>query len=43
LLIALAWSGYFLNLFNLAPVGMLDGALQSIPHPSRNQVEQIAE
>jgi Zn-dependent protease len=25
LLIALAWSGYFLNLFNLAPVGMLDG------------------
>jgi Zn-dependent protease len=24
LLIALAWSGYFLNLFNLAPVGMLD-------------------
>jgi Zn-dependent protease len=21
----LAWSGYFLNLFNLAPVGMLDG------------------
>ena len=23
--IALAWSGYFLNLFNLAPVGMLDG------------------
>src|SRR5437867_1560887 len=25
LLIALAWSGYFLNLFNLAPVGMRDG------------------
>jgi Zn-dependent protease len=25
LLIAVAWSGYFLNLFNLAPVGMLDG------------------
>ena len=25
LFIALAWSGYFLNLFNLAPVGMLDG------------------
>jgi Zn-dependent protease len=23
--IALAWFGYFLNLFNLAPVGMLDG------------------
>lgn len=25
LLIAIAWSGYFLNLFNLAPAGMLDG------------------
>jgi Zn-dependent protease len=25
LLIAVGWSGYFLNLFNLAPVGMLDG------------------
>jgi Zn-dependent protease len=25
LLIALAWSAYFLNLFNLTPVGMLDG------------------
>ena len=25
LLVAIAWSGYFLNLFNLAPVGMLDG------------------
>ena len=25
LLIAIGWSGYFLNLFNLAPVGMLDG------------------
>ena len=25
LLVALAYSGYFLNLFNLAPVGMLDG------------------
>jgi Zn-dependent protease len=25
LFLALAWSGYFLNLFNLAPVGMLDG------------------
>ena len=25
LLVAVAWSGYFLNLFNLAPVGMLDG------------------
>jgi Zn-dependent protease len=25
LLIALAWSGYFLNLFNLTPVGQLDG------------------
>ena len=25
LFIALAWSGYFLNLFNLAPVGFLDG------------------
>lgn len=25
LLIAIAYSGYFLNLFNLAPVGMLDG------------------
>lgn len=25
LLIAIAWSGYFLNLFNLAPVGILDG------------------
>jgi Zn-dependent protease len=24
-LIALAWFGYFLNLFNLVPVGMLDG------------------
>src|SRR5207237_10924551 len=23
--IALAWFGYFLNLFNLTPVGMLDG------------------
>lgn len=23
--IAIAWSGYFLNLFNLTPVGMLDG------------------
>lgn len=25
LLVALAWSGYFLNLFNLTPVGQLDG------------------
>src|SRR5881409_3321508 len=25
LLIALAWTAYFLNLFNLTPVGMLDG------------------
>ena len=25
LLIALAWMAYFLNLFNLTPVGMLDG------------------
>jgi Zn-dependent protease len=25
LLISLAWTGYFLNLFNLTPVGMLDG------------------
>src|SRR6478672_6808 len=25
LFIGLAWSGYFLNLFNLTPVGMLDG------------------
>jgi Zn-dependent protease len=25
LLIALAFTGYFLNLFNLTPVGMLDG------------------
>ncbi len=25
LLVALAWSGYFLNLFNLVPVGQLDG------------------
>src|SRR5438309_3946064 len=25
LLIALAWTAYFLNLFNLSPVGMLDG------------------
>jgi Zn-dependent protease len=25
LFIALAWFGYFLNLFNLTPVGMLDG------------------
>jgi Zn-dependent protease len=25
ILIAVAWSGYFLNLFNLVPVGMLDG------------------
>lgn len=25
LLVALAWSGYFLNLFNLIPVGQLDG------------------
>lgn len=25
LLIAVAWSGYFVNLFNLTPVGMLDG------------------
>lgn len=25
LLVALAWSGYFLNLFNLTPIGQLDG------------------
>lgn len=25
LLIAIAWSGYFLNLFNLTPIGQLDG------------------